>query len=147
MKIFKCFLLLALVAIVAAPAMDPSPNPAASVTLQAGPTPSQRTLYWDANSEADLAGYRVYWGRASGNYTNAPQPVVAVMTQPTYTTPSLQNGTWFFVVTAFNKTGAESGYSNEVSTVINVAPAPPTGLRFTLAKMIAWIVGLFRGRG
>jgi fibronectin type 3 domain-containing protein len=136
----KCFCVLLLLAALAVPAM-------ADTRIQAGPTPGMVVLWWDANSEPDLAGYKVYWGRTSGNYTNAPQPVVAVMTQPQYTTPVLQNGTWYFAVTAFNKTGGESGYSNEVSTVINIAPAPPTGLRFTIAKVISAVWHWLTGRG
>lgn len=32
-------------------------------------TPGQVTLAWDPNSEADLAGYRVYWGQVARFYT------------------------------------------------------------------------------
>jgi hypothetical protein len=140
LKLIKCFCVLVLLAVLATPAI-------ADMRIQAGPTPGTVTLYWDANSETDLAGYHVFWGRGSRVYTNAPQPTVAVMTAPTYTTPVLQNGTWYFAVTAFNKTGGESGYSNEVSTVINIAPAPPTGLRFTIAKVISAVWHWLTGRG
>ncbi len=28
------------------------------------------TLVWDRNPEQDIAGYKVYYGRVSGNYTH-----------------------------------------------------------------------------
>ena len=31
----------------------------------------QVTLAWDANTESDLAGYRVHYGTASGSYTTS----------------------------------------------------------------------------
>jgi hypothetical protein len=97
--------------------------------LVAGQSGNSVTLLWDANSEADLAGYKVYWGTASRTYTNTPQPTVPVSPTPTYTVGGLANGTYYFAVTAFNNAGQESGYSNEVSAVISVPPVPPTGLR------------------
>jgi chitinase len=109
----------------------------ASVRIQQGQTPGTVQLYWDPNTETDLAGYKVYWGKISGKYDNSPVPTVGVMAQPTFTTPVLGNGTWYFAVTAYNTAGLESGYSNEVLTVISIAPAPPKGLRFTLAKLMA----------
>lgn len=133
-----------LLAILAIPAVVWSSG--SEVKLQAGSTQGTVTLFWDANSEPDLAGYKVYWGRSPSVYTNTPQPVVAVMSQPSYTTPVLPNGKWYFAVTAFNAAGQESGFSNEVSTTISIAPAPPTGLRFTLAKLIAELWNLIAGR-
>jgi hypothetical protein len=100
------------------------------------------TLAWDANTESDLAGYKVYWGKATGVYTNSPIPTVAPSATPTYTTPVLANGTWYFAVTAYNTAGLESGYSNEVSKVISTAPAPPKNLRFW-QQVISWLKGIF----
>ncbi|MGD9350717.1 MAG: hypothetical protein PVF71_13735, partial [Desulfobacterales bacterium] len=28
-------------------------------------------LEWDPNSEPELAGYKIYWGTSSGNYTSS----------------------------------------------------------------------------
>jgi chitodextrinase len=70
------------------------------------------SLAWDANTESDLAGYRVYMGTSSGNYgipTN-----VGKVTQHTKT--NLQsNTTYFFGVTAYDQSGNEGSPSNEVS--------------------------------
>jgi len=85
----------------------------------------QVTLAWDANTEADLAGYKVHYGTASGSYTtsvDAHKVTTAVVT-------GLAAGqTYYFVVTAYNAANNESGYSNQVSYSIpapNGAPATP----------------------
>jgi hypothetical protein len=78
-------------------------------------------LAWDASTSPNVAGYKVYHGQASGTY-NTP---VAIGNQTTYTVPGLVNGTWYFAVTAFDAEGSESGFSNEVSTVIDSSTVPP----------------------
>ncbi len=80
----------------------------------------------------------------SGQYDNTPVPTVAPIANPTFTTPTLPNGTWYFVVTAYNTAGLESGYSNEVSKTIATAPEPPRNLRIWIAQAIAWILGHLR---
>lgn len=76
------------------------------------------TLAWDANTESDLAGYKVYYGTASGVYGTP----ITIGTQTTYTVTGLPPGTYYFAVTAYNTSGLESGYSNEVSQTINGTP-------------------------
>jgi hypothetical protein len=84
------------------------------------------TLMWDPNPEGDLAGYKLYQGVASGVYTEPPTVLQKVTT---YTVTGLAPGTYFYVLTAYNTAGDESGYSNEVSTSIpiNVGPQGPPG--------------------
>lgn len=74
-------------------------------------------VWWDPNSESDLAGYRVYYGNASENY-GAP------ITLDAYTTHTmlLPLGSYYFAVTAYNTSGLESGFSNEAS--IDLVPDP-----------------------
>ena len=67
-------------------------------------------LQWDPNSETDLAGHRIYWGAASGQYGI---PITAGL-QTTYTVTNLAAGNYYFAVTAVNSAGVESGFSNEV---------------------------------
>ena len=86
------------------------------------------TLAWDPNPEADLAGYKVYWGSATRTY-GAPVTVPGTPASPTYTVAGLAAGTWYFAVTAYNTAGLESGFSNEVSATISIPPQPPTGLK------------------
>ena len=85
----------------------------------------QVTLAWDANTEPDLAGYKVHYGTASGSYTT----IVDVHNVITATVTGLAAGqTYYFVVTAYNAANNESGYSNQVSYSIpapNGAPATP----------------------
>jgi hypothetical protein len=71
-------------------------------------------LIWDANTETDLAGYKVYYGTTTRTY-GAPIPLGKVTT---YTFTGLPPGTYYFAVTAVNNATLESGYSNEVSTTI-----------------------------
>jgi hypothetical protein len=79
-------------------------------------------LHWDANTETDLQGYKLYWGTASGAY-GAP---ITLGLQNDYTLTGLNPGTYFIAVTAFNAAG-ESGYSNEVTATIFPPPPPVPG--------------------
>ena len=80
---------------------------------------AQATLTWNApttNSDGtpltDLAGYKVYYGTASGNYAQT----VDVGNVTTSVVSNLTDGaTYYFAVTSYDASGGESGYSNEVS--------------------------------
>ena len=81
-----------------------------------GPTPTSETatLTWDANSEQDLQGYKIYLATTSGGY-GAPIATLPIDVT-SYTVTGLETGTtYFFAVTAYNSSGAESPFSNEVS--------------------------------
>jgi hypothetical protein len=82
-----------------------------SFQVQAAAGMVQATLEWDANSEPDLAGYKLHYGTACGNYTS----VVDVGNQTTYTLSGLTAGTTYYITaTAYNTAGLDSTYSNEV---------------------------------
>lgn len=88
-----------------------------SLTVTA-PTTSSATLTWNANTDSDLAGYRIYRATAAGSY-GAPLASLPAGTV-TYQATGLQAGTtYYFVVTAFDTAGNESTYSNEVQKVAN----------------------------
>lgn len=72
------------------------------------------TVQWNANTETDLAGYKLYIGTASGVYGTP----IAIATQTTYTFTNLPAGTYYIAVTAYNAGGLESGFSNEVSSAV-----------------------------
>lgn len=83
-------------------------------TVQAGPV----KLVWDPNGEADLAGYKMYAGTASGVY-GAPTTLAGTPSAPTYTATGLKPGVkYYFAVTAYNAAGVESGFSNEVNYTV-----------------------------
>ena len=72
------------------------------------------SLAWDANTEPDLAGYRIHYGTSPGNYTLPTITVVGQNNARTIT--SLQaNTTYYFAVTAYDLAGNESPLSNEVA--------------------------------
>ncbi len=89
--------------------------PAAPTGLMATPGNKKVTLDWDDNTEADLAGYNVYRSEVSGGpYTKVA--TVATVTLSKHNDTGLTNGTtYYYVVTAFDDSGNESGYSAEVS--------------------------------
>lgn len=69
------------------------------------------TLAWDFNTEPDLAGYKLYFGNSSRNYTQ----VIDVGMTDQFTIKDLIEGTvFFFALTAYNQKGVESSFSNEV---------------------------------
>jgi hypothetical protein len=69
-------------------------------------------LEWDANTDANLAGYRVYYGTASGTYSKTIDVGNRIRSKVDVTDPSQ---TYYFVVTAYNTAGLESAPSNEVA--------------------------------
>jgi len=76
------------------------------------------TLTWDASPDASVTGYRVYYGAASGNYTNS----AAVGNVTTATFANLVDGaTYYFAAAAFDANGIESELSNEASYSVPVA--------------------------
>ena len=91
------------------------------VSAQAG----QVVLEWNPNTEPVLGGYIVYYGQESKNYSSS----VDVGNQTSFTLYDLVDGkTYYFAVTAYNYNRTfESGFSNEVSTIItpdNPSPNP-----------------------
>jgi len=78
------------------------------------PTTGSVTLSWNANSESDLAGYKVYRATSSGGYGAPVATLTAGTTQ--YISSGLAKGfTYFFVITAYDQAGNESPYSSETS--------------------------------
>lgn len=107
------------------------------------------TLSWDANTENDLAGYRVYRGTQTGGpYTQTGNDVLCGPNDTTcceLVDLGVPDGTYFWVATAFDVAGNESGYSNEVTdTLDSVAPAPPRELNI-FKKIIAYIERHYMG--
>lgn len=71
------------------------------------------TISWNANTESDLAGYRVWHGTTPGNTTT---DFVTLGLVTTYQWSGLAGGqTHYFTVTAFDTSNNESAKSAEVS--------------------------------
>ncbi len=76
-----------------------------------GAMAGQVTVAWDPDTGAAVAGYKVYWGTVSRNYSWYAD----TSTQTNYTVPSLTPGaTYYIAATAYDGTRNESGFSNEV---------------------------------
>ncbi len=92
-------------------------------------TSATLTLAWDANSEEDLLGYRVYWGIASGKYLWSAD--VGRHTQ--YRIENLQEGVNYYIaVTALDYWGNESPFSREIRTVSGESLPLPKELELQL---------------
>ncbi len=78
-------------------------------------------LSWDAPTTnedgsplTDLAGYKTYYGPISGNYTQS----INVGNNMQVMIDNLSSGTWCFAITAYDVSGIESTYSDEVCTYL-----------------------------
>jgi chitinase len=86
------------------------------------------TLAWDAVSDPDLAGYRLYYGYASGSYS----VTLGVGKATTAALSGLDAGrTYYFAATAYDVYGDESDFSNEVSYVVPAADTTPPTVAIT----------------
>jgi len=84
-------------------------------------------LRWNANPEADIAGYKVFTGHASGHYDN-----VRLVRQPSDTLRGLQDNVPIYVaVAAFDVDGYVSTLSPEVVAIPNRVPRAPRELDIT----------------
>ena len=91
-------------------------------------------LQWDANTESDLAGYRLYQKADS-----AVPPFVKVQDIPKGTQSATVTGldsthSYSFAVTAYNTAGLESAYSNIVT--VPAAPFAPNSLKWSLTLTV-----------
>ncbi len=86
--------------------INPTPTSTGSVALAWNPPITNS----DGSQLTDLAGYKIYYGPSSGNYTNS----VDLGNISSFTIGDLTAGTWCFTTTAYDSLGNESSYSNEV---------------------------------
>jgi type VI protein secretion system component Hcp len=80
------------------------------------------SLAWNPSASDDVVGYKIYIGNSSGNYNDT----ITIGNQTSYTVTDLSDGTYSFAVTAFDATGNESGFSNEVSTTVGATSTTDT---------------------
>ena len=70
------------------------------------------SLAWDPSSDPEVVAYRVYYGPASGTYTNSVQ--VGSVTNATIA-GLVEGATYYFAATALKSLDVESDFSNETS--------------------------------
>ena len=80
---------------------------------------------WNANTDSDLSGYKVYYGTQSNTY-GTPVPIVDATS---YDIPNVQTGSTYYVaVSAYDSSNNESVKSAELSAYIPASDTtPPTG--------------------
>ena len=103
------------------------------------------SFLWNANTEPDLAGYRLYHKTTAG-VTAGDELIVDIACGPNdlacalYTQTGVPDGPHFWILTAYDQSGNESGPSVEQERLIDkTPPAPPTWLEL----IISWIKGWF----
>jgi len=90
--------------------------PIQCIFLPANSLANYLTLSWDLNTVPDLAGYQVYYGTASREYVYS----IDVGDIIVYRLDDFLDGvTYFIAVTAYDTSGNESDFSNEVSVMVN----------------------------
>ena len=80
------------------------------------------TLVWNASTDPSVAGYNIYYGVASGAYTNE----ICAGNATNATISGLVEGTtYYFAATTYTSSGIESPFSSEVSYLVpQNAPTP-----------------------
>ncbi len=97
------------------------------------------TLAWNQSTNPIVAGYNIYYGGASGTYTNKTSagPVTSL------TISNLVNGTtYYFAATTYSAAGAESAFSSEVAYTV---PTPPPGVQLLVTpahQFVLTVTGL-----
>jgi hypothetical protein len=70
------------------------------------------TLAWDTSPDPTVAGYLIYWGTVSGNYTDSED----AGTNTAITISNLAGETpFYFAAACYDEEGAQSGYSTEIA--------------------------------
>ena len=95
------------------------------LSFSAGVNAGDVIVSWDPNTEADLLGYKVYWGTSSRSYNNFKD----VKNVTSYKITDLPEGVeHFFAVTAYDTAFNESDFSIEVSYKIPVNDIDPPAI-------------------
>lgn len=95
------------------------------------------SLAWNPSTDSDVAGYRIYYGTASGHYSG----VVTVGNTNAATITGFTAGiTYYFAATSYDSAGVESDLSNEASYTVpftqlalTSAISSATQFRFTVS--------------
>ena len=98
------------------------------------------TFAWNARTDADLAGYKISWGTASGTYPN----VVTLGPVTTITCAQLgmtSAATYYAVINAFDTSNQTGPNSSQISVTLATVTAPSTAPTITTFSPSSGIVG------
>ena len=110
---------------------NPAQAPGATI-----PPAQSVTLAWNPSSDPTVVGYKIYYGGASGNYTNT----LSVGNATNITVSGLVPGdTYYFAATVYNSSGVQSPFSGEVAYTV-ATNAPAMQLRVTPARQFVLTV-------
>ena len=122
-----------------------------SVSWSRAASPMSITVSWqpsitneDGTPCTDLAGYKIYYDKdKSGVPYNGvgiqegdspillPLSIFTDPAKPEFTLHGLTSGTYYIVVTAYDTSVNESGYSNEIDPFVDTStPAAPSGMTY-----------------
>ena len=101
--------------------------PSKTLNVQAIAWDDTVQLTWDANSDFDLAGYKIYRGISSDSLSLLSD----VGTATTYLDTNVTNdSTYYYAVAAYDIDNNESIYSDIVFAIPTIRPATPTGISY-----------------
>lgn len=78
------------------------------------------TLAWDPSPDTNVSGYNIYYGGASGSYTNK---ITELDVTNAVVSDLAEGATYFFAATAVDSSGDESDFSNEISYSVPTVPS------------------------
>jgi hypothetical protein len=88
------------------------------------------TISWNPNTDGDLTGYKIYYGKTNGGPYGSSTALIS-KTLSSYTISSLDTGTYYFVVVAVDTAENESTPSTQVSKTISAATSPAIAVTLT----------------
>lgn len=89
------------------------------------------TLSWDPSSSPNIAGYDIYYGTVSSNYTSS----ITVSNVDGVTISGLTNGaTYYFAARTFDSSGSMSAFSPQISFVVGTTSAIPGAITSQLTS-------------
>jgi hypothetical protein len=113
-----------------------SPVPALSATV---PPRQSVTLAWNQSTDPTVVGYTIYFGGASGKYTNTLPAGNATNATISGLIPGT---TYYFAATTYNSSGVQSPFSNEASYSVptNAVPTPSPGVQLRVTPTRQFIL-------